>query len=101
MTTKLTIDATTLADFCARHGIQRLSLFGSVLTGLDRPGSDIDLLVEFTPEARPSLLTLAAMEIELSTLLHDRRVDLRTPAELSRYFRDEVMREAEVLYDTA
>jgi hypothetical protein len=95
------LDEATLADFCARHHIRRLALFGSVLKGTDRPESDIDLLVEFTPEASPSLLSLAAMEIELSAILNDRRVDLRTPAELSRYFRDEVLREARVLYGAA
>jgi predicted nucleotidyltransferase len=101
MARKLAIDDATLADFCTRHAIRRLSLFGSVLKGLDRPDSDIDLLVEFVPEATPSLLDLAAYEIELSALLDGRRVDLRTPAELSRYFRDDVLREAEVLYDAA
>lgn len=87
-----------LQGFCRRHGIRKLSLFGSTLKGTARPDSDIDLLVEFEPGARPTLLSLAAMEEELSALLGGCRVDLRTPAEISRYFRDQVLQEAEVQY---
>ena len=75
-----------------------MSLFGSVLKGADRPDSDIDLLVEFEPNNVPGLLGMAAIEAELSDLLGGRRVDLRTPQELSRYFRDEVVRAAEVQF---
>ena len=89
-----------MAELCRLRGIRRLSLFGSVLKGTDRPDSDIDLLVEFEPEARPSLLDLAAIEQELSVMLAGKRVDLRTPAELSRYFRDQVVREAAVQYES-
>jgi uncharacterized protein len=96
--TRLPIGDEDLARFCQRHRIRRLALFGSVLKGTARPDSDIDLLVEFQPEARPTLLDLAAMEEELSRLLGGRRVDLRTAAELSRYFRHEVVRDAEVQY---
>jgi hypothetical protein len=95
---RLPISEEDLRRFCERHGIRRLSLFGSTLKGTAREDSDIDLLVEFQPDARPTLLTLAAMEDELSRLLGGRRVDLRTPAELSRYFRQQVLREAEVQY---
>ena len=95
---RLPIDPDALAGVCRRHRIARLSLFGSVLKGTNRPDSDIDLLVEFEPQAKPSLLDLAQIEIELSALLGGRRVDLRTPAELSRHFRDEVVRTAEVQY---
>ena len=98
MTTRLPLEPEALETFCRRHGIRKLSLFGSVLKGTARPDSDIDLLVEFEPEARPTLLDLAAMEEELARLLGGRRVDLRTPTELSRYFRDSVLREAEVQY---
>lgn len=93
----LDIDPDTLADFCRRHHIVRLSLFGSHIKGTARPDSDIDLLVEFEPGARISLFDMAGMEIELSDLL-GRKVDLRTPGDLSRYFRDEVVRMAEVQY---
>lgn len=87
-----------LRSFCERHRIRRLSLFGSHLKGTAGPESDIDLLVEFEPDATPSLLDLVAMEEELSALVGGRKVDLRTPGDLSRYFRDEVVRSAEVLY---
>jgi len=87
-----------LADFCNRHDVVRLSVFGSVLHGTDGPQSDVDVLVEFLPEAAPTLLDLAAMEEELSRLLEGRRVDLRTPAELSKYFRQQVLDEAQIQY---
>jgi hypothetical protein len=95
---RLPIAEEDLARFCRAHRIRRLALFGSVLKGAAREDSDIDLLVEFAPEASPTLFDLAAMEEELSRLLGGRRVDLRTAAELSRYFRDEVLREAEPQY---
>jgi len=98
MTTRLPLKPEALETFCRRHGVRKLSLFGSVLKGTARPDSDIDLLVEFEPEAKPTLLDLAAMEEELARLLGGRRVDLRTPTELSRYFREAVLREAEVQY---
>ena len=88
----------TWLQLCRRYGIRRLSLFGSVLKGTDGPDSDIDLLVEFEPDNAPSLLGMAAIEAELSDLLGRRRVDLRTPQELSRYFRDEVVCAAEVQF---
>lgn len=95
---RLPLSDKDLARFCQHHRIRRLALFGSVLKDTARPDSDIDLLVEFEPEARPTLLDLAAMEDELSRRLGGRRVDLRTAAELSRYFRDEVLREAQIQY---
>ncbi len=98
MPPRLPIDREVLAEFCRRHHIRRLSLFGSVLKGTARPDSDIDLLVEFEPGKEPGLLALAGMEIELTRRLGGRRVDLRTPEDLSRYFRDDVLRTAEVQY---
>ncbi|MEJ7811325.1 MAG: nucleotidyltransferase family protein [Gemmatimonadaceae bacterium] len=98
---RLFADQDALAAVCRKHGIRRLSLFGSTLKGIARPDSDVDLLVEFEPGATPSFLGMAAMEEELSALLGGRRVDLRTAAELSRYFRDEVVREAEVQFVAA
>jgi predicted nucleotidyltransferase len=95
---RLNLDKTTLARFCERHHICRLALFGSQLKGTARPDSDIDLLVEFEPGRVPGLLALASMELELSDLMGGRRVDLRTAEDLSRYFRDEVVRTAEVQY---
>jgi predicted nucleotidyltransferase len=95
---RLPLDREALALLCRRHGIRRLSLLGSVLKGSARPDSDVDLLVEFEPSAVPGLLGMAAIEAELSRLLDGRRVDLRTAQELSRYFRDEVERTAEVQF---
>ena len=94
----LGLDAEALAQFCEAHHIHRLSLFDSQLKGTARPDSDVDLLVEFLPDARPTLLDMAQMEIELSQALGGRKVDLRTAQDLSRYFRDEVVRTAEVQY---
>lgn len=87
-----------IAEFCRRHHISRLSFFGSVLRDDFRSTSDIDVLVEFEPEHVPGLFSLARMERELSALLGNRKVDLRTPQDLSRYFRDEVIATAEVQY---
>lgn len=97
MSDHLTIDNEALADFCRRNHIRRLSLFGSVLREDFRPDSDIDVLVEFEPGHSIGLIKMAGMEIELSRLF-GRKVDLRTPQDLSRYFRDEVVSSAEVQY---
>ena len=94
----LKLDDAALARFCEQHRIRRLALFGSQLKGTAGPDSDVDLLVEFEPDGVPGLLGIAAMELELSGLLGGRKVDLRTPQDLSRYFRDEVVRTAEVQY---
>ncbi|MCE8427115.1 MAG: nucleotidyltransferase family protein [Candidatus Methanoperedens sp.] len=86
-----------IKEFCRRNHITRISLFGSALHGDFREDSDIDLLVEFDPDHIPGLIRLAGMEIELTELL-GRKVDLRTPQDLSGYFRQEVMNEAQVQY---
>jgi uncharacterized protein len=95
---RLGIDPETLAEVCRRHCIRKLSLFGSLLEGTDRPDSDVDLLVEFVPGQEPGFIGLAQVEMELSALLGGRPVDLRTSRDLSRYFRDDVMRRAAVQY---
>ena len=100
MSAKISIDRRKIAGFCQRHRIQRLALFGSVLRDDFRSDSDVDVLVQFEPDATPGLIRLAGMEIELSEIL-GRKADLRTPAELSRYFRDEVVGLAQVQYDAA
>lgn len=84
-------------DFCLRHHITRMSVFGPALHGELKPVSDIDILVEFEKGHVPGLLDLAGMESELSEML-GRKVDLRTSAELSRYFRDDVLQMARVEY---
>jgi len=87
-----------ITDFCRRNHIRRLALFGSALRDDFRPDSDVDVLVEFDPGHVPGFLRLARMERELSELLGGRRVDMRTPEDLSRYFRDEVVASAEVQF---
>jgi len=86
-----------IADFCRRHGVKRLALFGSILTDDFGPDSDIDILVEFQPSVRYSLLDLGGMWAELRELI-GREIDLKTPLDLSRYFRDEVVSRARPLY---
>jgi len=98
MPERLFRDQGGLAALCRSHAIRRLSLFGSVLKGTAQPDSDVDLLVEFVPGSEPGLLGLAAIEADLSALLGRRRVDLRTPADLSRHFRGEVVNTATPQY---
>jgi predicted nucleotidyltransferase len=86
-----------LADFVSRHGVRRLSLYGSVLRDDFGPVSDVDILVEFKPGKTPGLLRLAQMELELDAAL-GRQVELRTYEDLSRFFRDEVAAIARPLY---
>ena len=96
--TSIFSDGEALSPLCCKYHIRKLSLFGSTLRETRRPDSDIDLLVEFEPGATPGYLTMAQIETELSQLLGGRKVDLRTAAELSRYFRDDVIRQARVQY---
>lgn len=95
---KLGISKNKLKSFCQRHHITRLSLFGSVLRPDFGPDSDVDVLVEFEPGHTPGF-AIVDIENKLSALLR-RKVDLRTPKDLSRYFRDQVIREARVQYAT-
>jgi uncharacterized protein len=88
-----------IAGFCRRHHIRKLSLFGSVLRQDFSPDSDVDVLVEFLPGHTPGYFSLFDMETEFSTLLGGRKADFRTSQDLSRYFRDQVIREASVLYE--
>lgn len=88
-----------LVAFCRRHQIRRLALFGSVLRQDFSPSSDLDVLVEFEPGTRMGLKFFTLQE-DLAHLL-GRRVDLNTRGFLSRYFRDEVLAEAETIYDAA
>ncbi|MDA0745114.1 MAG: nucleotidyltransferase family protein [bacterium] len=86
-----------IAKFCRRHRIRKLAFFGSVLRENFGPDSDVDVLVEFAPDARIGLIGMAGIELELSEIL-GRKVDLRTPQDLSHYFRDDVIRQAEIHY---
>ena len=87
-----------ITAFCERNHIQKLSLFGSILTDHFRPESDIDVLVEFVSGSRISLFDVAGMELDLTEKL-GRKVDLRTPGDLSRYFRDEVVATGALQYE--
>ena len=98
MNPQISIPKAELAAFCRANGIRRLSIFGSALRDDFGPESDIDVLVEFAPDRTPGLLGIAGMEIELSALLGGRKVDLRTPEDLSRYFRQEILETAVVQY---
>jgi predicted nucleotidyltransferase len=95
--TALEIEADVIGDFCRKNHIRRLSLFGSTLRGEQTAGSDIDLLVQFDPDHVPGYFRLVAMEEELSAIF-GRKADLRTPHELNRHFREEVLRTARPLY---
>ena len=86
-----------IAEFCKKHHIRRLSIFGSALRDDFTTESDVDVLVEFDPLHIPGLIRLAGMEIELSEII-GRKMDLRTAQELSRYFRQEVVESAELQY---
>ena len=93
----MNISPETLEVFCRKNRIRKLSLFGSALRGELYADSEIDILVEFQPDQEPGLIDLAGMEFELMEHF-GREVEMRTAEDLSRYFRDEVIASAEVLY---
>jgi len=95
---QISISETVLDAFCQAHKVRRFAIFGSALRTDFDAESDIDVLVEFLPGHAPGLLGIAGMEIELSELFGGRKVDLRTPEDLSRYFRQEVLDTAEDQY---
>ena len=101
MTKNIEISKEKIADFCRRHHIRRLALFGSVLRDDFGPESDIDVLVEFEPGTKVGLFKLYDLEQELSQILGGRKVEINTPTSLSKYFRDTVVAEAETLYAQA
>ena len=92
------ISKSQIADFCRRHHVRKLSLFGSSIRDDFGPQSDVDVLVEFEPDARVGLFKLYDLELELSKILGGRRIDINTPKSLSKHFRDQVLAEAEDLY---
>ena len=89
-----------IAEFCKRHHIRRLALFGSALREDFTPNSDVDVLVEFEPGTRVGMIRLAGIELELSRIL-GRKVDLNTPGFISKYYREKVLAEAEDQYVAA
>ena len=90
------VRSTGFSDLCRQYGIRRLSVFGSVLGRTRRPDSDLDLIIEFFPGRTPGF-AFARLGAQLSELF-GMQVDLHTPNSLSRYFRDEVLREAREVY---
>jgi predicted nucleotidyltransferase len=98
---QIKVDKNRLSVFCRQHHIATLSFFGSVLRDDFSPDSDIDVLVDFEDGHTPGFLRVAQIERELSHLLDNRKVDLRTFQDLSRYFRNEVLAAAEVQYAQA
>ena len=95
---KIDVPMEILEQFCRKNRIRKLSLFGSVLRNDFRQESDIDVLVEFEKDAVPSLLGISRMERELSQIFGGRKIDLRTPEDLSKYFRQQVLSTAAVQY---
>ena len=95
---RIAFDSQTVAQFCKKHHIRKLALFGSVLRDDFGPDSDVDLLVEFEPGREPGLIRLSGMELDLSPLFSGRKVDLRTPEDLGRRIRERVVASAEGVY---
>jgi uncharacterized protein len=97
MNRHIAVPTELVAAFCQRNHIRRLSLFGSVLREDFRPDSDIDVLVEFEPGAKISLFTMGGMQVDLSELF-GREVDLKTSEDLSPYFRQKIIDQAQPIY---
>lgn len=99
MNPRVSVPKDRVAAFCRDNGIKWLAIFGSALRDGFGPRSDIDVLVRFFPDRVPGLLALVGMEMELTKIFDGHKVDLRTEAELSDYFRSDVLRAAEVQYE--
>jgi predicted nucleotidyltransferase len=96
---RIAVDRAVVGEFCRRNHIRKLSFFGSVLRDDFSPQSDVDLLVEFDPDHIPGYFGLSAMEQELSGLM-GRKVDLRTPGEISEYYLDRVLASSQVWHES-
>jgi predicted nucleotidyltransferase len=86
-----------IREICGRYGVRELAVFGSAARGTASPGSDVDLLVEFAPDARVGFMAFSRMQRELSALL-GRPVDLVPKRGLCPTIAESVLAEAEVLY---
>ena len=95
---RISVPLTDIATVCRKYHVKKLSVFGSALTDQFSPESDVDLLAEFDPSQKIGLFEIVNMANDLSPLFNGRKLDLRTPGDLSRYFRDEVLRKAELIY---
>ena len=98
MNKNIVIAEDKIREFCERNHIRRLAIFGSALRDDFGPDSDVDVLVDFVPGHTPGFFKLFEMEEELSGLLGGHKIDMRTPEDLSRYFRDKVVATAQVQY---
>lgn len=94
--TAIDIQSDKLQTICERYGVKKLSIFGSLIHGTATDKSDLDILVEFLPDRTPGF-AFVDLEDELSALFH-RKVDLHTASSLSQYFRENVIREAQMVY---
>jgi len=94
---QVTIPRDKIADFCRRNQVRRLDIFGSVLREDFEPDSDVDVLVEFEPEAQVGFMALSRMQRELATIL-GRPVDLVLREGLKPRIREAVLSSAEVIY---
>jgi predicted nucleotidyltransferase len=92
------INKEKIKSFCRKHHIVSLALFGSILTPSFSPSSDVDVLVQFNVQHTPSLFEIVDIESELSSIV-GRQVDLKTPNDLSPYFRNEVLSKSKILYE--
>lgn len=100
MSVRISMPRAAIREFCRRNRVRRLALFGSVLRDDFTPASDVDMLIEFESGVRIGLIGLIRLENELSRIV-GRKVDLRTPQDLSPLFREEVLKEIEVIYEQA
>ncbi len=98
MNKQISIQKDKIVEFCKKHHIQRLAIFGSALRNDFELESDVDILVDFEPGRTPGFFKLFEMEDELSSLFGGRKVDLLNPQDLSLYFRDKVVQSADVQY---
>jgi predicted nucleotidyltransferase len=94
----LKVSQKKIVEFCLKNHIRKLAFFGSILRDDFGPDSDVDVLVEFKSGHVPGFIGLAKMERELSAILEGRKVDMRTPQDLSKFFRQQVVSGAKVQY---
>ncbi len=93
----LTLDIKPVRELCLRYRVRELALFGSAVREDFSATSDVDVLVEFEPDAEVGFITLSRMQRELSAILH-RRVDLVPKNGLKPQIRESVLSSAEILY---